>query len=285
MITDGNFDVEQLLEEVVTLPSMPDTLDQLTTMLNDPDCAMADVARLISMDPAIALKTLRLVNSAYYGLGQEVRSVDHAVVMLGAKVIKNLVLTASVFETFEGGVGRFLEHSIACGVAMRVLASTGPLKAELGSPDEAFVYGLLHDIGKVIFRQFMPDACERVARTVAEKQCTWHRAELEVIGVDHGVLGARLAQKWKLSRSIVAAIAFHHDVNACPQEFQRIAGTLAVANHLVSAAGYPSTDDAVILLPPEAWAASGLAREDMPGALDAFCAALTEITELLSMAA
>lgn len=281
----GNFDIEQLLDEVITLPSMPDTLAQLTTMLNDPDCAMGDVAKLISMDPAIALKTLRLVNSAYYGLGQEVKSVDHAVVMLGAKVIKNLVLTASVFETFEGGVGRFLEHSIACGVAMRSLAKIGPLKAALGSPDEAFVYGLLHDIGKVIFRQYMPDACDRVARTVAEKQCTWHSAELEVIGVDHGVLGARLAQKWKLSRSIVAAIAFHHDIAACPKEYQPIAANLAVANHLVSAAGYPSTDDAVIALPAGAWEASGLARNDLPVALDAFCEALNEITELLSMAA
>lgn len=278
-------DIDQLIEEVVTLPSLPDIVMKLNDMLNDPDCAMSEVAKTISMDPAIALKTLRLVNSAYYGLGQEVKTLEHATVMLGGKVIKNLVLTASVFDTFEGSVGLFLEHSIATGVAMKVLAAQGPLKQQLGSADEAFVYGLLHDIGKVVFRQFLPAETEAVARAVAERQIPWHRAEQEIIGVDHAVLGGRLAQKWKLSRAIVAGIAFHHDVENCPAECQRMAGTVAVANHLVACAGYPSHGGAVLALPPAAWQASGLERAQLPAAIDSFCAALTEVQELVAAAA
>lgn len=278
-------DVDQILDEVVTLPSLPDTVLQLNQMLSDPDCSMAEVAKTISLDPAIALKTLRLVNSAYYGLGQEVKTVDHAVVMLGAKVIKNLALTATVFESFEGGMDRFLEHCISCGVAMKVLAAQGPLKRDLGSPDEAFIFGLLHDIGKVIFRQCMPEASDEVLKRVREQRISWRQAELDVIGVDHASLGGRLAQKWKLSKPIVAAIAFHHNVAACPPEYARVAGTLAVANHLVSAAGYPSHDGAVFSLPEAAWAASGLERSIIGTSLDGFCAALNEVQELMALAA
>lgn len=282
----GQFvDIDQMLDEVVTLPSLPDTVAQLNQMLTDPDCSMAEVAKTISLDPSIALKTLRLVNSAYYGLGQEVKTVDHAVVMLGAKVIKNLVLTATVFETFEGGMDRFLEHCISCGVAMKVIAAHGPLKRELGSPDEAFVFGLLHDIGKVIFRQFIPDQCDDVATLVAEKHIPWREAELQVLGVDHASLGGRLAQKWKLNRSIIAAIAFHHDLAACPPEFARVAGTLAVADHLVSAAGYPSYDHVVLNLPEAAWEAAGLDRNALGPIIDGFCAALNEVQELMALAA
>lgn len=278
-------DIDQLLDEVVTLPSLPDTVVQLNQMLSSPDCSMAEVARLISLDPSIALKTLRLVNSAYYGLGQEVRTVDHAVVMLGAKVIKNLVLTATVFDSFEGAMDRFLEHCISCGVAMKVLATNGPLAKELSSPDDAFIYGLLHDIGKVILRQFMPAECDRVAAYVREKRCTWQEAEMEVLGVDHAMLGGRLAQKWKLNKGIVAATAFHHNLAACPPEFTRIAGTLAVADHLVAAAGYPSYDNAVLHLPEVAWMASGLQRDALAASVEGFCGALNEVQELMSLAA
>lgn len=277
-------DVDQLLDEVVTLPSLPDTVVQLNQMLSDPDCSMADVAKTISMDPAIALKTLRLVNSAYYGLGQEVKTVDHAVVMLGAKVIKNLVLTASVFDTFEGSIGRFLEHCISAGVAMKVLAAHGPIKRDLASPDEAFVFGLLHDIGKVVLHQFMPAETDRVAQLVQQKRISWYHAELEVIGVDHATIGARLAQKWKLNKAIVAAIAFHHDIASCPPDYLHTAGTLAVANHFVSCAGYPSYDNVVLHLDDQAWEASGLDRAVLPVAIEGFCAALTEVQELLAMA-
>jgi putative nucleotidyltransferase with HDIG domain len=278
-------DIEQILDEVVTLPSLPDTVVHLNQLLSDPNASMADVGKAISLDPSIALKTLRLVNSAYYGLGQEVKTVDHAVVMLGAKVIKNLVLTATVFDSFEGGVGRFLEHSIACGVAMKVLAAHGPLKRDLGSPDEAFVYGLLHDIGKVILNQYMPEACADVERHVVERRVSWREAELAVIGVEHASLGGRLAQKWKLSKQIAAAIAYHHDVNACPAEYQRLAGTLAVADHLVACAGYPSYTPVRLALPEEAWLASGLTIDAMPAVIGGFCAALNEITELMGLAA
>ena len=278
-------DIDQLLEEVVTLPSLPDTVMQLNQMLIDPNCSMSEVAKTISLDPSIALKTLRLVNSAYYGLGQEVKTVDHAVIMLGAKVIKNLVLTATVFETFEGGMDRFLEHCISCGVAMKVLAANGPLKQELGSADEAFVFGLLHDIGKVIFHQTLPDDCAKIGQIVKDRRVSWQQAEIELLGVDHAALGGRLAQKWKLNKSIIAAVAFHHDLPACPAEFMRVAGTLAVADHLVAAAGYPSYDHVVLGLPEAAWEASGIDRASLGPIIDGFCAALNEVQELMALAA
>jgi hypothetical protein len=98
---------------------------RITELLDRPMSSLSDVAAAITGDPALALKTLRLVNSAFHGVRENVTSVEHAVVMLGAKVIRNLVLTASIVDTFENDAGDLLRHSICCGVAMRSFVNTG----------------------------------------------------------------------------------------------------------------------------------------------------------------
>jgi len=285
-MTTGRFvDVDQLLDEVVTLPSMPDTLLRLTDLLDDPNCSLSEVARTIATDPSIALKTLRLVNSAYYGLGQEVKTVEHAVVLLGAKVIRNLALTATVFTTFQSGASRYLEHSVAVGAAMRVLAEIGPLRGLLASSEEAFIYGLLHDIGKVILREHLPAEVDEVEFLVREKRMPWHIAEREVIGVDHASIGGRLAQKWRLSHSIAFAISFHHDPEVCPAEHRLMAATLNVADHISASAGFPCYDHPVLDLSSVAWEISGLNGNQVTPVLDQFCAAVPGINELVKLAA
>ncbi len=277
--------IDYLLEEVVTLPSLPLTVAHITEMINDPHCSLGDVGKAISADPAIALKTLRLVNSAYYGMSNKVTSVEHAVVLLGMKVVRNLVFTATVFDTLQGGVDTFLRHSISTGVAMRILAESGKHRGLVSSPDEAFVFGLLHDIGKIIYEQFLPKDFERVAELSVSEKMPWYLAEREIIGVDHAEMGSRLAEKWRLPAELVDAIAGHHDLALCRDpEFQPLAALLAVADYMVSASGTVAYPDTIVIMDDSMWQTAGFTGPEMKPLVEQYLGSLATIEELMSLA-
>ena len=278
-------DIDTLLEEVVTLPSLPTTVASISEMLNDPHCNLADVGRAISADPAIALKTLRLVNSAFCGLRQQVNSVEHAVAMLGLKVIKNLVFTAMVFDSLQSNVKGLMRHSIACGFAMRVVAETEAGVLLGVSPQEAFVFGLLHDVGKIVFEQYMPEEFGQVGAATA-RQIPWFQAEREVIGTDHAEMGARLAENWKLAPHLVGAIAGHHDLSRCANDDVRnAAAVVAIADYLCTVGGFPAHESAPVNPDPAAWEAVGLSPDGMESLIEEFRTHLPAIEELIELAA
>lgn len=284
MAPEARFDIDSLLDEVVTLPSLPDSVAKLTEMLNDPGVDMKSVAHVISSDPAIALKTLRLVNSAYYGLGQEVTNVEHATVLLGAKVLKNLVMTATAFDCMKSSATTFLRHSVACGMAMKSLVLTGAIKGFVGSEDEAFTYGLIHDIGKVILEEFLPDEYRTVCEVVQDRAIPWYQAEREIIGVDHAELGARLAQNWKLTPAVVNAIRGHHDLSDCADEHKVLAANLSIANQLCNLSGYRSHQENYTEVVDEMFRVSGIDCEKLPAITEQYFELRSSIDELLALA-
>jgi len=279
----GQYDIDTLLDEVVTLPSMPTALEQVTRLMNDPNASLSDVAKAISADPSISLKTLRLVNSAYYGLGQEVKTVEHGVVLLGGKVVKNLVISATVFDAIEGAADRFIRHNIACGVAMRSLAKQPNLAKRIENPDEGFVFGLLHEIGRVLLAEYLPEESEAIDERIESGELPFE-AEREVIGVDHAELGAKLAERWRLSPEVINALAGQYNVERADANYRPLAGYLQVANYMAEACGYSSEDTPRATLQDAAWQQTGMAKEGIPGALQDFFAVRHEIDDLLSMA-
>ncbi len=279
------YDIDALLEEVVTLPSMPDSLAHITELISNPACSLAEVAKAISGDPAIAIKTLRLVNSAYYGLGQEVTTVEHAVVLLGLKVIKNLALTATVFDKIRGAADLFLRHSVGCGVAMRALAEAGPLAKYVATADEAFVYGLLHDIGKIILLEYLPNEYVKIPQLVRDRAIPWHQAERELIGTDHAELGGRLAMKWKLSKFVINAIAGHHDLTLCEPDLRPLASSLCLADYLCGMSGMPSHEKPAYAIPETVWASTNLDQPALAKVVDRFFDSVPDINELVKVAA
>ncbi|MCC6144886.1 MAG: HDOD domain-containing protein [Candidatus Hydrogenedentes bacterium] len=279
------FDIDTLLDDVVTLPSLPGTVAQLLGLVEDPNASVGDVADVVSSDPAISLKLLRLVNSAYYGLREEVRTVEHAVAMLGMKVVKNLVLTASVFDTLKDSTEQYLRHCVACGMAMRILAEGNTKLKPLLSGDEAFIYGLLHDIGKMLFEQFLPREYALIEQVVIAEKISWHQAEEKVIGIDHALLGARLAEKWRLPRSMVAAIEAHHYLARCPDPAMQVyPAATAIADYLCTASGLGAWPGRALQTPPEAWALCGLDSEGVVPIASRFFMSTVAIAELMEMA-
>jgi len=278
------YDIDYLLDEVVTLPSLPTAIERITELINTPDCPMSEIAKVISTDPALALKTLRLVNSAYYGLREPVTSVEHATVLLGLKVVKNLVFSASVFDTFKNSTGSFLRHSVSCGVAMRSIVEALGRNMGIDGPDEAFVFGLLHDTGKLLFEQYLPDDFAKVVAAQEERGTAGYQLEQEVIGVDHAEMGARLAEKWRLPAALMQSIAGHHELERCDAEFQHLAALLAVADYMCCATGLGAYGGETATVADEMWIACSITSKDIPVIMDHFFDSIPMIDELLEVA-
>ncbi|NIA14631.1 MAG: HDOD domain-containing protein [Nitrospiraceae bacterium] len=282
---DPRYDIDVLLDEVVTLPSLPGTVAEIMRLVNDPNCPLLSVAKVLAADPPLAMKTLRLVNTAFYGLQQKVSTIEHAVALLGLKVVENLVFTATVFDIMAGDVDVFFRHSVSCGLAMQVFAEIGGADMPVSSSAEASVHGLLHDIGKIFLKEFLPEEMALVKETSRTRGICWEKAEREIIGFDHGEIGARLAQKWKLPAHFVEGIRGHHDMARCEQaEYRPVAAMLGVADYVCCQCGITAEEGAVVHLDAAAWAEAHIEKAHLPTMMNLFFEKLPSVDELINCA-
>ncbi len=289
MANDGGMasparNIEELLSGIVSLPSLPGTVARALGMLNDPDCNLGEVGQLLSTDPALALKILRLANSAYYALRQQVSSVEHAVTLLGQRAIRNLVVSATVFNQFENNTRAFMRFSVGTGMCMEILTRVST-RVQV-PPDEAFVYGVLHNIGTLILLDALPEESEKARVIASERGIALFEAEREIIGIDHAALGAELCRHWKLPGQIADAIGGHRDLSACRDERAvPLAALLGIATYI----GYLSGlgDDQRQRFTPQAahWDASGLPTARLPNIMNEYYESLPGVDELVAACA
>jgi len=261
---------ETLVDGIVTLPTIPTILAALNSAISDPDSAASDIAEIISRDPPTATKVLRLANSAYYGLRSKISTINHAVTMLGFNIIRNLVLTATVFDlSAEKNIGglfdieKFWRHSLGVGVASKIVArETFPKAANLS--DEFFICGLLHDLGKIILGEFLRDKFTQALQLSREQSIPLFIAEKSTIGCTHAEVGRVLAKRWNLAGGIVSAVGHHH----APLEAEADQVKYAAVTHLadiltrakeIGVGGGENPD-----LDREAWDALGLINRKIP---------------------
>ena len=277
------YDIDSLLDEVVTLPSLPGAVAEVMRLVNEPECDIPKLAKAIASDPPLSLKTLRIVNSVMYGLQHKVASIDHAVVLLGIKVIKNLAFSATVCEMIDSSMKTVFQHSLTCAVAMRSLVEAGVRDATLESAEEAFTCGLLHDIGKVLLEEFLPDECHQIEALAREQHIPLHLAEVAVIGVDHARLGAKLAIKWKLPPHIISAIGAHHDLAQCQDpKHIHLASMVQIANYITHRSGIAHSA-APIELADSVWTTAGVTGADMVRVMERCFANLPVVSQLMQL--
>jgi putative nucleotidyltransferase with HDIG domain len=224
-------------ERTVTLPTFPAVASRLIEEVARPDATSEEIGRILSRDPALTARTLKLANSDFYGFPRKVGSVDLAVLVLGTHTIRDLVLTSSVLQTL-GRPGSALEgllaHSMATGIAARVLAE----RAKYRLTGDAYAAGLLHDIGKVVLRETDSERFERVLARCRDKGIAAQDAERAQFGSDHAEVGGWLAERWGLPADIVEAIACHHRPETAARN-PMLAALVHTADHLAQRAGYP----------------------------------------------
>ena len=247
------------LREVKNLPTLPGIVIKLTQMAEDPDTSTEQMGRMISKDHILAVKLLKLVNSAFYGFPQRISSLNSAIILLGINVIKSLIISASIFEVMEDQDIELWEHSLGCAVVSSVLAK----RLGMSEPEEVSTAGLIHDIGKVAIKMELPREYELITRLVHDKQISRIEAEREVLGLDHAEVGGWLAKSWNLPGKLIEPIACHHDPRLAKDE-QLASAIVHFSNIIIRGMGYGHAGDIwVPALSSRAWRMLELTPTDL----------------------
>ncbi len=207
--------IKQKIDEIVNIPTLPQVMARVIPMLSDPKVSAREIARVISQDPSLVARILRIVNSAFYGFPRQITTIDHALVILGFNRLKAAIFTASVLEIFRDGknaigfnVQGFWEHSIGVGVIARSLARY----LRISNVEEHFIFGLLHDIGKLILDYYAKEYYKDVLELKKKEDIPITKAEEEVLGFNHSVVGALIFDRWNLPQDVVEVVGWHHSV-------------------------------------------------------------------------
>ncbi|HOX08295.1 MAG TPA: HDOD domain-containing protein [Planctomycetota bacterium] len=284
--------MRKVIGGVASLPTLPVVIARLTKMLADPDTSVRDVTRLLAEDQAMTAKILKLANSAYYGFPGQIASVDHAVVMLGFGGVRDVALSASVIELFRASPSqaaelgqlfapdRFWEHSIATGVTCRMLAR----QRKLADPEEAFVAGLLHDIGKLIMLEHMSPTFLEILRDCRDRGRPFVTAEAER-DCSHAAMGRLLVEEWKLPERISEPVGFHHRLRP-RRPTAGVTAAVQFADIFARARGVGwAGDDFLPQLEPEASRILGLDELDFPKFIEEFDAQMLQASIFMELAA
>ncbi len=219
--------LDALVVRIDQLPTLPQILWEIVAQLQDSQNAAADLASAIEDDPSLTANVLRLVNSAHYGFSERFISVRDAVVALGRREIERLVGAAAVIDTFGSSGPRgsmdytaFWIHSLQVAEAAEHV-STLHYTLSPFAPSEAYLAGLLHDIGKLIMSQFLSEDWDCAVEHAAREGRGLASAERTVLGMDHGEVAARLMEAWGFPPAIVEGTRWHHRVADLPQQPQR----------------------------------------------------------------
>ena len=202
----------RLTAAVEKMPAFPKSVQRILELTRDVNSTPKDLVDVIDKDPVVTVKVLKVVNSAYYSLPKQITSVGHAVVYLGFNTIKNLALSIAAIgmlpkDNASGfDIQQYLLHSLATAGLAKKLAS----KVIDADPNDCFIAGLLHDFGKVVFAQFMPDEFRLALQKSQSANSSLHAALQEVIGADHVVVGAMLVEKWRFAPALIETIRYQH---------------------------------------------------------------------------
>ncbi len=218
------------------LPLITGTAMKALQMTKDPDISLRDLQQVISQDQALTAKILRIVNSAMYSMSGEVSTLSHAVALLGMETVRSVIMAAAIQQVFQSGrvctkdLGTKLlsDHSWGAALCARIIARG----SGYSDPEEAFICGLMHDIGKPVLLQNLHGRYTPIIAEVYRGQITFHEAEIATLGFSHAQVGALLAIKWNFPPQLAEGIGFHHEPLAAP-EFKRLACITHLANQVM----------------------------------------------------
>lgn len=241
--------LKRLADRIENLPTLPTVVSSLLQTVNDPRASASDVQRFLQYDQSMTMKVLRLANSSFYGCGGQIKTLSHAVVVLGFNTIRSIALSASIFDAFGGKGSRefrrdeFWRHAIAVGVAARLFAT----RLRWDDVEEAFLAGIVHDIGKVVLDQHAHREFAAAIAHAREKGLSILEAETAIVGAPHTMVGRWVGTRWNLPPGHLDAISGHHDP-ARAENAPRIAAAVHLADVVARACriGWAGDD----LVPP-----------------------------------
>ncbi|HPK43876.1 MAG TPA: HDOD domain-containing protein [Spirochaetota bacterium] len=233
--------IQSIIQNVEQLPSLPDVVSKIINMVNDPDVSFKHVADEIAKDQAITANILKLCNSAYFSKGKEISSIDRAIVILGLKEVKDIVVIATtksvlnkVIVGYDLARGELWKHGVAVAMLAKKIATECNQKT---IADIAFTGGIIHDVGKTVLALFVQSTFKDILNTVTEKSITFQEAEKVVMGFDHQQIGEQVAIKWKFPKVLQSIVRYHHEPMNAPDDHKMIVSIVHIANTLCLMAG------------------------------------------------
>ncbi|OGQ98579.1 MAG: hypothetical protein A2505_01905 [Deltaproteobacteria bacterium RIFOXYD12_FULL_55_16] len=213
--------LSDFLKKVKDLPTISAVANEINTRDRNDSLTAKSLGAIISRDPALTAMVLKLANSAYYGMAREITSLERAVTILGFDTIKNLALTISVFQVFKKQDGQILDlqalwyHSLGVGLAAKQLALHIPILAtDKAMPEQAFICGLMHDIGKIAFARSLPTEMAEILQQTRSGTLAQHEIEKDLLGFNHQKAGQAMAAAWNFPEDYQTVIRLHHTPSA-----------------------------------------------------------------------
>lgn len=213
-IKDEARTIDKIIQKLGDLPSAPQILQEAIELTSDIDANINKVARTIAADQSISAKVVRMSNSPMFARSKRVSTLDEAVKVLGFTQLKSIIITASTFQMFEAGdnfdlATKLWHHSFSTALGSRIIAE----RLTSLNKDEAYLAGLLHDIGKLVFLKTTPNVYSQLINNVKQNNTVLLAEESNEFGFDHTHLGAALLIKWGIPENIIIAAADHHKLS------------------------------------------------------------------------
>jgi putative nucleotidyltransferase with HDIG domain len=221
----------RIAASVNSLPQFPENILAVQQLMGDPRADMVSIAREISMDPTITADLLKMVNSAQYMLAKKVDNIAEAVKMVGLRGIKNLLYSygsQKILGEESAEKKELWEHSYRTAFYAFNIARN--FHGEPGLIDDAYVGGLLHDMGKIVFSNVHPDLLKRIHDFCDQKNLPAAAFENLAAGMNHADIGAMIAEKWNFPDSLINVIRYHHDPASAPEKDRSLVDAVYLAN-------------------------------------------------------
>jgi len=210
------------IDRITNLPTIPHVLLEINRMLQDNVVSNKKMQEVIEKDQVVTAKLLKLVNSSFYGFRSKIVDISQAILILGFNTARNAIATVAVIDIFRAkekyddfDIRDLWKHSLAVAITSRRLAE----RARMAPPDDCFVAGLLHDIGKLIMEEHLPDLFGRVLALQREEGLSFIEAEKKISPANHAVIGGHLIRKWRFPARLIDAIKHHHQVIRSATDF------------------------------------------------------------------
>jgi HD-like signal output (HDOD) protein len=250
--------IRRKIDACPKLGSLQSINHALRDLVNSEQSLNSQIAEIIRRDPSLAARLLRMVNSVYFGLSTRVNNIEEAVFFLGLRQIRELSMATPVIEELEKLQTStqsslpwkdLWSHSIGTAILTREILAATSVQVD---DDTDYLVGLLHNVGKVVMANAFPDELRVLMATPARTPSEFCRLEREVIGWDHGRIGAHYLSRHQISEEIIYSVLYHNDPEEAPRH-QLFAAAVQVADHLVRHAGITGGFEPVAHVEHEAW--------------------------------
>lgn len=231
---------EEIIEKIKEIPPLPQSVNKIIILTSDPDCSAQKLTNAIEQDASMTAKILKMSNSAYYGFTKKISTISHAIMCLGFKTVKEIAISASSKKYLNMEItgyrmeqGALWEHSLICARIAKLIAK----EAKVKDSEEVYIAGLLHDIGKIVLNEYDNELFKYILVKSDIDEIAVNEAEVQVLGIDHAMLGSIIAEKWNLPENIFIPTRYHHTPSKADKKYQKITYIVHLADCICDTIG------------------------------------------------